>query len=107
MLYLCFEELSGGTGGIILIILLMIITAVVFAIKFAIDIALNKRFAPKGNEEKNFDSRGNEYFYAIKNEPQRRKRPPSRPPQSSPQYTIIPQDKLFILENPSKKDKKY
>jgi hypothetical protein len=90
---LCFsDEISAAGGGIILIIALLIITAAVFVVKFALDIALNKKLFPhEHNEEKN-------YIYALKNEPKKRHH------KSAAKYTIIPENKLFILENPSLKD---
>lgn len=97
------DELSSGTGGIILIILLLIITAVVFAIKFALDIVINKKLAPKYYEEGFEEHEHSNHLYAIKNEPKKRRSAPS--PKSSSGYTIIPKDKLFILENPVNKDR--
>lgn len=94
MLYIFFEELSAAAGGIILMIILLIVTAVVFAIKFALDIALNKglRAARQPQHE---DERGAP-LYAVKNESAPRKRKTA----SRSAYTIVPGDKLYILENP-------
>jgi len=100
------EDLSAASGGLILIIVLLIITAVVFAIKFALDIALNKKltYSYEKDEPKQSQSyRENNYLYAIKNDtPKRQTRTRTT---KKPQYTIIPENKLFILEKPSAKDK--
>ena len=108
-LFAVSDELSGGTGGIILIILLLIITAVVFAIKFALDIAVSKKLIPKyydegfEEHEQNYNSPG--HLYAIKNDTPKKRYATNRTRNSG--YTIIPQEKLFVLENPANKDRGY
>lgn len=93
------EDLTAASGGLILIIILLIITAAVFAIKFSLDIALNKKLY---NQENQTFYNEKEYIYAIKNEtPKRRPRKDTK----KTKYTIIPQNKLFIFEKPSAKDK--
>lgn len=105
MTILSANELSAASGALILFILLLIVTAAVFAIKFALDIALNKKLSQ--NEEAHFQqdtqSRQNKY-YAVKTPAKRRQ---STPRSGGAHYTIIPEDKLFILENPSGNKDKY
>ncbi|MDD4003260.1 MAG: hypothetical protein PHE12_03610 [Clostridia bacterium] len=105
MTILSANELSAASGALILFILLLIVTAAVFAIKFALDIALNKKLSQ--NEEPHFQqdthSRNNKY-YAVKT-PVKRRQGSNR--SGDTRYTIIPEDKLFILENPSGNKDKY
>jgi len=98
-MFLLLNELSSASGALILFMLLLIITAVVFAIKFALDIALNRTLNSMPDMQNQREEPQNK-IYAIK--------APSKKRQNSsrlPRYTIIPEDKLFILENPTKKDK--
>lgn len=96
-MFILANELSAISGGIILIIMLLIVTALVFAVKFALDIALAKRLSVHEKpQEKNF-------VYAVQNQTPRKKRTPSK----AAKYTIIPENKLFILENPSNREKRF
>ncbi|NLK17377.1 MAG: hypothetical protein GX304_02485 [Clostridiales bacterium] len=93
MLALQVEELSAVEGGIILMIILLIATAVVFSVKFALDIALNKKLSARDEQLPRQDT---PTLYAIRgNTPPKRRRAGG--------YTIVPGDKLFILENPSER----
>lgn len=97
------DELSAMSGGLILIVLLLIITAIVFAIKFGLDIALNNKLSDRTPEFKQYPQKQeNRLVYAIKNEPVKRRTPPKT---AKSNYTIIPEDKLYILENPANKDR--
>ena len=99
MLALRFEELSAAEGGIILMIILLIATAAVFSVKFALDIALSKKLRA-GKDEPQQPSQDRPTLYAIRGgSSPRRKR-------SSGGYTIVPGDKLFILENPSERQRR-
>lgn len=99
-------ELSAAEGGIILILLLLIISAAVFTIKFALDIALNKKLThsffdtelPPAEKQ----SKG-KTLYAFKsegNEPAKKRTQTRKQPQ--PYYTVIPEDKLFVLQSHDK-----
>ena len=89
-------------GGLVLFILFVFITASVFIIKFVLDYALNKKIADlEKGAEKNIKGKTKErpvkggYVYAVKTEKKRKGK-------SSPEYTVIPKDKLYIMENPDK-----
>jgi hypothetical protein len=89
-------ELSAGSGALILLVLLLIVTAAVFAVKFALDIALSKKLSQNPPPPQ----RQPEKIYAVKTSAKKRSSRMQR-------YTIIPEDKIFILENPSSGKDRY
>ena len=79
-------------------IILLIATAAVFSVKFALDIALSRKL--RAREEEPPPRQDRPTLYAIRggSSPRRRR--------SGGGYTIVPGDKLFILENPSERHRR-
>jgi len=89
-------------GGVALLALFVIITAIVFIAKFVLDCALNKKLASLEKPAKNDNQKERPvpkdedgYIYAVKTEKKRKGNPKA-------EYTVIPQGKLFRMENPGK-----